>query len=105
MITLNDILASLPLLRNISEKERLEYSKEIGLLVKKKSDLLALEAEYSKILELSKTLSQDVEILTNPLLEYTEPLFRKFLNPTLNVPTLLHIPAQSASLEGLDPPV
>jgi hypothetical protein len=67
MITLQDILSSLPFLRNISEKEKLEFSKEISLLVKKKSDLLALESEYSKILELSKTLSQDVEILTNRL--------------------------------------
>lgn len=65
MITLQNILESLPELNTLSEVEKSEYEDELGTLIQKTSDLLVLQVKYSDILNLEKSLSSDVEILKN----------------------------------------
>ena len=65
MITLQNILESLPELNTLNEVEKSEYEDELGTLIQKTSDLLVLQVKYSDILNLEKSLSSDVEILKN----------------------------------------
>ena len=67
MILLTNIFESLPELNTLNEVQKAEYADELGILVQKKSDLLALQAKYSDILNLEKSLSSDVEMLKNRL--------------------------------------
>ena len=67
MITLQNILESLPELNTLNEVEKSEYEDELGDLIKKASDLMILQTKYSDILNLEKSLSSDVEMLKKRL--------------------------------------
>jgi hypothetical protein len=65
MITLQNILESLPELNNLNEVEKSDYADELGNLIQKTSDLMVLHTKYSDVLNLEKSLSSDVETLKN----------------------------------------
>jgi len=67
MATIQDILDSLPELKNLSDEDRIKYSAELKLLIQKNSDLVTIHKDYEKILNQEKILSKDVESLKNRL--------------------------------------
>lgn len=67
MNTLQNILESVPELNTLNELQKTEYADELGTLIQKSSDLMALKSKYTEILNLEKSLTSDVEMLKNRL--------------------------------------
>jgi hypothetical protein len=67
MISLQQILESLPELKTLTDIQKEEYAIEIGSLLQITTDLITLRSKYSNILHFEKSMSVDVEMLKNRL--------------------------------------